>query len=299
MRRRFLLVPLSLLLAACPDEPGDPPGLIETEMVTLGVTMPDILDAIGLAEGFSQGPAVRVELPAAGEFIDITAAEVDLEATLDYVELTQTSGPAQGEIEATLRIGPYDDVGTVCGEGSPQTPATFAFDSTGITAADPPKIEANQDAIDAINGGGVSLCTDANSPIGGTISVSVVIFGLTVGIDCDDPNPADISGVWTGDYSCMDQCLGDDEPYETPGFVTMTVEQDGFYASYSDGEAEYTGVVCGNVFTYVGGAGDPLGTDYREFGRFTLNADGTGTKESRWRAGWCGGDCDDPVLTRQ
>jgi len=289
---------LSLLLVAlmgCPQT--GPPGLIESTEVTIGIALPDILDAIVLSQGFTTGPAVRVELPGGGDLVEVTGANVDLDATLAYVDLQQTSGPETGEIEATLNISGLDDLQTVCEDGSPHGPVAFEYDSTGIVASNPKKVDATDAAIEALNDGGVTLCTDATSPITGTVSVSVVIFGLTIGMNCDEPEPADISGTWTGDYTCLDQCIGE-EPYETPGTVTLEIEQDGFFASYTDGEAEYTGIVCGNVFTYVGGAGDPPGTLYAEFGRFTLNSDGTASKESRWRGGWCGGECDDPDLMR-
>ena len=151
--------------------------------------------------------------------------------------------------------------------------------------------------LSLLDTGGISLCAEANSPIGGTLSIELVLFGLTVGMDCGDPHPADLAGTWSGDYLCRDWCIGE-EPHDNSGIVTLVIEQDGFHASYHDSEAHYTGIVCGNTFTFVGGAGDPPGSEYAEFGRFTLNADGTGSKESTWRSGFCGGDCQDPALVR-
>ncbi len=69
-------------------------------------------------------------------------------------------------------------------------------------------------------------------------------------------------------------------------------------SDYTDGEATYTGVVCGLRFTYSGGvdhrSGEGMG-GYTESGRFTVDPDGTATKvqEEGGHVVKCGGHRED------
>ncbi|MGI9317628.1 MAG: hypothetical protein ACR2QW_09875, partial [bacterium] len=77
------------------------------------------------------------------------------------------------------------------------------------------------------------------------------------------------------------------------GPITLTVNQNGDEATYSDGSASYSGFVCGDVFSFRGG-----NTAYDESGKLTLTGPNSATKTSFFRQSpFCSGSCTD-YLTR-
>jgi len=110
----------------------------------------------------------------------------------------------------------------------------------------------------------------------------------TCGAGCG--SPSDFSGTWTGTYECTfrrAECGG-----TFGGDITFEVMQNGCSATYSDGEASYSGRVCGDIFTFEGG-----GPGYTESGVLTLVTPNKAMKESVFvnTEGGCTGDCDDDL----
>jgi hypothetical protein len=142
-------------------------------------------------------------------------------------------------------------------------------------------------ALDIINGGSFTLCTSVTSSVDANMMMTGL--GSTFGFNEDCAEPQDISGVWTGDYSCENVCGG--ETYTESGSLDITVIQSGGTAIYWDGYAVYIGNVCGSSFNHLG-----AGSGYYEYGTFTRTGENTATKSSTWfdtPSDGCSGTCSD------
>jgi len=182
--------------------------------------------------------------------------------------------PADVSINAYMyiRIGAF--AATVCQDGLSYGP----YAVTGSTAAptvDPPSAAAEPSSVNIINAGLFAMCIQIVSDTDASIHVGSMSVD---GTECGKP-PADMSGTWTGTYTCRNFGWTDD--IDQP--ITLTITQDGNRAQYiDDGGATYDGTVCGNVFTFS--RTYPLFYD-TERGTFIMNAKGTrGTKTSTWRS---------------
>jgi len=200
------------------------------------------------------------------------------------------AGLAKGTINASggpplqisARVGPASDP-DVCTNGELYGPFTVSDGSVegGGSAS------ASQPSIRLANMGELAICMIVTSPVNATLDAD--LDSVTVKTSDCNQTPPYIGGVWEGSYSCTGNCGNLD------GFGQLTILQDGYTATYSDGEADYEGNVCGNVFKYSG-----EGPDYTEKGTFTLNGDGTASKTSTYQSTVddCSGSCSDPILTR-
>ena len=200
----------------------------------------------------------------------------------------------QQETSATMtaRVASADEEETVCKTGELYGPyviyGSAAYEPESV---DPQSAQATQATLSIINAGDFSICIEISSPVDATLSVNSM--DVDVG-SCETP-PADISGTWVGTYSC-DNTGTSLDCSDDGGDILLTITQNGYSARYEDdGGAVYNGTVCGNTFKYNGGE-----ASYDEEGTFTLNADGTASKTSRWvsNIGDCGGVCED-ILQRQ
>jgi len=190
-----------------------------------------------------------------------------------------SSGPP---LQMSARMGAANDP-DVCQTGELYGPYTVSGGSVegGDTAT------ASQPTLRLTNMGALSVCMIITSPV----NASLDLQADKVFVETDDckQTPVYLGGVWEGDYSCESLCGNEN------GTVRLTLLQDEYSATYTDGSASYEGTVCGNIFEFSGG-----GTGYTESGTITLNSDGTASKTSRYQStvDACTGTCSDPVLTQ-
>lgn len=280
-------------LAACSggDDSGDgDDGFIESVPIALSCPVPPGAASFAISEGSDTSPAVSIPIAGVPDAFRFGAVSIDLAATLAFVTFTPTGGTGTGDtLDLTFRVSPAADAATVCTSGLAVGPVqvgltagTFAPSGT-VT---PTTLDLTQEVVDVLNTGDVAVCVETSSPRSGLLGLTHVAWVYTVGEDCSASTPADIAGTWTGPYECSTTC---GEPFS--GTASIDITQDGDQASYVDGDAVYHGTVCGDVFRFSGGEGDPLGSLYCEGGMISFNGDGTADKSSHWDSGDCTGDC--------
>jgi len=200
---------------------------------------------------------------------------------------------AAGETETIplqmfVRFGPTSDP-TICTTGELYGP----FMVTNGSVEGEQSVEASQPTLRLSNLGDLSICMIITSPVNADLDIEAdTLFWETD--ECTE-TPASIAGVWEGNFSCTSSCGGGVES----DFVSLTILQDEYSATYTDGEASYEGTVCGNIFKYSGAA---LDDSYTERGTFTLNSNGSSaSKTSSYQdtGGVCSGTCSDPELIRR
>lgn len=191
----------------------------------------------------------------------------------------RASGPP---LQMSVRIGPSGDP-DLCSTGELYGPYTVSGDIIEGGG----NVTASQPSIRLANQGELGVCMIVTSPVDASLDIETNSVFVEAS-ECDQ-SPAYIGGVWEGDYSCTSSCGNES------GSVQLTILQDGYTATYDDGDAFYEGNVCGNTFKYSGGT-----DNYTEGGTFTLNSNGTASKTSNYESTVddCSGSCNDPVLTR-
>jgi hypothetical protein len=259
--------------------------------ISLSIPLYDWQD-ISLTAGQTFQLAVVEDVPEEfGEFLDVT---FDLEQTVNNLAVQRTDGGTEPiEIEAVLRLAPGDQMGTVCETGTMEGPVTVQADAnaTALTV-EPAEISATMDGLAAVNSGTVSVCYQITANADLLVSLSEILASISTSVSCDAP--ADLSGAWSGTYSCV--ASGGPECGDEGGPIMLTVYQGNHTAGYiDDGGAFYFGSVCGNEFRHSGG-----GFGYSESGVMTLEDDNNASKMSHYTVdlSTCEGDCTDD-LTRQ
>jgi hypothetical protein len=151
----------------------------------------------------------------------------------------------------------------------------------------PPTASARPETLSVVNAGPFATCLEIFYPVDAVISANGVTVDYTRG-GCADA-PASFAGAWVGTFQCTSICTG-----SFGGDITLEVAQDGQRARYTDDGGDYfSGTVCGREFRFT--RNDPGET---ETGTLTLNANGTASKRSRYRATsppFCSGDCADEL----
>ncbi|MBA4378926.1 MAG: hypothetical protein C0395_09800 [Gemmatimonas sp.] len=290
-----LLLTAWCLVGGCSsdDGPGQPQDPQPQRVVA---ELEGALADIQLAAGVPSTLVFTLQLPP--DLAPVTAAEIDVAATLDHVQvdgvplwrlIARKVARLFGRDEdlgatAFIRVG--DDPATVCEAGILYGPFTISHGTSLVV--EPETADADAPTLQIINRGSLVLCLTVTANIDAEVSVDAVAVDLVTG-DCT--TPADFSGTWAGTFECGNSCGA---PFS--GDVTLTVTQDGEDASYVDQSGDtYTGRVCGDTFHFerIGGAEIERGT-------MTLDGPDSATKRSTWRGAsppYCSGDCVD-VLTR-
>jgi len=294
----FLAAPLLAiwcLAAGCSgdDGPGQPQGPQPERVVA---ELEGAVTDVQLSAGVPSTLVFTLQLPP--DLAPVTAAELDLAATLDHVQVDGVplwqlvarkasrlfGGADEASATATIRVD--DDPATVCESGILYGPFTVSGGTS--LAVEPETAAADAPTLQIINNGSMVLCMTITSNVDAELRIDALAVDLVTG-DCDAP--ADFSGTWTGTYQCGNSCGA---PFD--GDVTITVTQDGEDASYVDQSGDtYTGRVCGDAFHFERIDGDEI-----ERGTMTLDGPDAATKRSTWRGTsppHCSGDCVD-VLTR-
>jgi hypothetical protein len=182
-----------------------------------------------------------------------------------------------------VRVGPTSDA-TICDTGDLYGPYVVA---NGAVQGDQ-SAAASQPTLRLSNLGDLSVCMIITSPVNADLDIEADTLYWQAE-ECNT-TPAPIEGVWEGSYSCTSSCVPE------AGLVSLTIQQDGNSATYSDGSANYEGTVCGNEFKFSG-----AGPGYTESGTFILNSDGSASKTSHYQntGDSCSGNCSDPNLVLQ
>ena len=196
--------------------------------------------------------------------------------------LTRADGDAI-PLQVSLRIAAASDT-AVCDTGELYGPYTV---SEGAVVGEQ-TLNASPKALRLANMGDTALCLIVTSPVDASIDISA--DAVKANTEPCTQEPANIDGYWHGSFSCTSSCEDDID-----GFVGLTISQDGNSATYTDFEANYEGIICGNSFEYTGS-----GPGYTESGTFILNADGSASKTSTYTntGDGCQGSCSDPELER-
>jgi hypothetical protein len=232
--------------------------------------------------------------PAFTEFsVDLNETLKDVNIKLPNANNKLSSAGITGRIIEQVQMYAYvssaSQANFTCSSGERYGPFMVDVENSNqAKSITPAKASATRPTLSVINAGSFTLCLEIVSPVEAKIDVD----GVTVDAKSCGQEPADISGVWSGTYSCTNQGTSNDG-----GDIILTITQKGYSASYTDGEATYEGTVCGNVFEYDGGV--PF--SYDEDGKFILNTNGTGSKNSTWTSidGKSSGVCEDSLSRDQ
>lgn len=285
-----LLLSAILSLSACSDDgPSRPRDDNPTRVVA---ELEGAVDGVPLVADQPTEVVFTLQLPP--DVASVSAAAIDIEATLDHVRIdgiplwrliARKAGHLLGldeELGATayFRIG--DDAATVCSQGSLYGP--FAVSHGASLTVEPPTASADEATLEVINLGAMSVCMVITANFDGTLSVDGIALDLAEG-SC--ASPADFAGTWSGTYECGNNC---GSPFGDA--IVLSVTQDGRQASYTDdGGYTFTGRVCGDTFRF-----EHVGEDFIERGTLTLTGPDTAIKRSTWRntsPPFCWGDCVD------
>jgi hypothetical protein len=244
---------------------------------------------LALAAGIPSTTSTYFELPGSFDWGKLAEASIDPAATLSNLAIVRTDGGTSPDptVEMVLQVADGDTGGSCAGGVQ-----AFRFEVTGnedfsSTSVTEDEGVLPQSALDIINSGSFTSCSSITS----SVDASIMLTGLsaTFGFNEDCAAPQDISGVWSGEYSCENVCGG--ETYTEGGPLDITVIQSGGTAIYWDDYAVYIGSVCGSSFNHLG-----AGPGYYEYGTFTRTGESTATKSSTWfdtPSDGCSGTCSD------
>jgi len=229
-----------------------------------------------------------------------TEFSVDLNETLNdvVINLTNTnnkpsskaiSGRVLEQVQVYAYVSGANQANTTCTNGERYGPFSVSVENNNqAKSISPARATATRPTLSAVNSGSFSLCLEIVSPIAASLDVD----GVAIDASSCGQEPADISGVWSGTFSCTNHGTSNDG-----GDIVLTISQNGYSAQYTDSEASYKGTVCGNVFEYEGGV--PF--SYDESGSFVLNVNGSANKTSTWQSVYddSGGTCEDTLIRAQ
>lgn len=228
----------------------------------------------------------------------LESVTINMTATLESVDLTMLDGgmmktqtAAQGASSVvTYRVGAASEADTVCETGIAYGPFTVSLDANDQPASiNPPTSALTSASVEVINTGQFALCVQVMSPRRAMVAVGNLAVDVVMQSESGDcASPSNFAGSWRAEYTCTSSC--DAEGFG--GEFTTTITQEGDQASYNDGEATFSGRVCGNVFSFSAEAG----FGFTETGTLTLNTDGSASRVSQFRstdAPICEGDCED------
>jgi len=226
-----------------------------------------------------------------------TEFSVNLDETLNdiKIELPTSSGKpnqkslnsrATEQVEMYAYISSASESASTCVSGEKYGPFTISVENNNQpSSVSPAKATATKPTLSIVNAGSFSVCLEVVSPI----AAKADLDGVSINATSCNQSPDDIDGIWTGTYSCTNQGTSNDG-----GDISLRITQNGYSASYTDGEATYKGTVCGNVFEYDGGVEGA----YKETGTFTLKSNGSALKTSSWKStiDESSGDCTDNLV---
>lgn len=289
--------------SCAPGSAGCGGAVVTSKPIHVRFPMPAELQVVRVNANVSNPFSFRLDLSEVAPWFQVAEGSIDLEETVQYATF-QPDGIAPleaPEVTVTLRVGTGVEQATVCTTGEAYGPATLPLDPASLQLAgtvEPKAIAATDQTLATINAGAVTGCIDVVPPVSGQWTLSQLALDFLLKKTCTE-EPADLSGTWSGTYTCQNHGYEDSTE---DGTVELVITQDGRQATYTDeGGAFYTGVICGRTFSFAGGrAPEPGSLDgYFESGSFVMNADGqTATKTSTWHGFSSWGDCADDLTRR-
>lgn len=256
--------------------------------VPLGVLVDDVQIAAGKTEH-----RFPFDVPGSDILTDLTLDLTETLSSVTVVSPAPRSRLAQAPVNATMNVRVGSDESTVCSEGELYGPYSIEVDDeTGAAnSISPSSVEATQKTMNVINQGGFYVCMIIDSPQSAVLSAG----SLSVESESCDQDPQDISGYWSGTYTCENTGTAPECNDEIDQPVQLMIMQEGGRAEYIDygNEVSYSGTVCGNTFRFDGGQPG----NFTEAGTFTLTGANAATKTSDWQGiGYdCRGSCSDTL----
>ena len=281
------------LLASCGGGSSDD-AEADTPTPTASVTFPAQAQNVSLTAGVPRefvtvntfdvralgGPFERVTIDTSRALQNLTAA------VMRPVPAGEARVAARTGATVQIYTGLAEERDTLCsgaGAAGYQALSVILDGSNQPSSVEPAQFVASPELVDIYNSGSVATCTRVTTTVDAVASMS----GLEAEYQSCTQSPGDFNGSWSGTYSCDGSC-------PDSGPITLTVTQNGAEATYSDGDASYSGYICGDVFSYRGG-----NAGYDESGKLSLTGADSATKSSFYRSfvGGCSGRCTD-TLTR-
>jgi hypothetical protein len=204
--------------------------------------------------------------------------------------VTGASGPLSSGAIVEHYIGMGEEQDDLCGNAARLALSIEIFlnASDELDSVQPGIYSAPQEIVDIYNTGSVATCTRVIPNVNVVASMS----GLEAEYEKCTQAPFDFDGDWSGTYSCTGSCP------DPGGLISLTVNQNGGTATYFDdgvgaAQGNYSGFVCGDVFSFSGGA-----STYEESGKLISTGPNSAKKTSFFRTNpTCSGSCTD-FLTR-
>lgn len=262
---------------------------------TLSVSLPPASAGFGPVTLAANNP-VRIPLtfsiPTGLEVGSLEVFAVDAQKSADLMTIVRTDGGATPDPTVHFRLavvaGSDGDAACNSADAAVDLTITGNDDFSEKTAVDTGSGASSLRG--PLAGGEFSACFEMEASVNVELTL-VAAVDVEFDSGCDTP-PEPVAGRWGGTYTCGDSCTGVDEA----GDVDLTIIQAGETAIYfDDGAAFYFGSVCGDAFSFYGGA-----ATYSEWGKFTRTGATSGVKTSHWMGNlaMCGGDCDDELTLR-
>ena len=290
---KAVLIASLLVLASCGGG-SDDDAEANTSTSTASVTFPAQAQNVSLTAGVPRefvtvntfdvralgGPFESVTIDTSRALENLTAA------VMRPVPAGEARVAARTGATVQIYTGLAEERDTLCtgaGAAGYQALSVILDGSNQPASVEPAQFVASPELVDIYNSGSVATCTRVTTTVDAVASMS----GLEAEYQSCTQPPGDFNGSWSGTYSCGGSC-------PESGDITLTVTQNGAEAVYSDGDASYSGYICGDVFSYRGG-----NAGYDESGKLSLTGGNTATKSSFYRSfvGGCSGRCTD-TLTR-
>lgn len=293
-----------ITLYACSSGGGNTPGteLSETEQSgDLGPAMKNVQITAGVPFEYKFTYTIPGDLTSKG---DVT---INLARTLQNVTLSSSpvaENPFWDTVtllaQALIKSAYAQNVETamitayisypgdpnVCSSAQRYGPYSISGVVGAALSGDTDSVTPTERTIDIFNQGSAEVCIVTTPPVSAYVSINAIEVDIE---PCATPTVQIADTRWSGTYSCVNFGTPNDS-----GSITLDITQkpDGSY-HYSDGDAEYDGHLCGNVFRFNGGG---ISGAYTESGTLRFNSDSTATKTSSWNSETlvaAGGDCSD------
>lgn len=272
------------------DNSGSGPSALNTIDVPVSALIGDVEVSSDDANIFKFVFDMPIDIVSVSDMtVDLTKSLSALTVTPDVSKTFYAALDGSDTAQVYAYVATASDNEVVCDTGEQYGPFDITISDTfQPVSIDPPQATATPSTLWIINSGSFSVCLELHSPIAGNLDIG----SAAVATESCNQEPMNIAGDWEGTYSCTNTCGNDG------GSILLTIRQDGDRATYTDESgASYSGMVCGDTFTFDGGA-----ETFTESGEFRLTDNiNTARKTSNWKNlpqyAACSGSCIDN-LTR-
>jgi hypothetical protein len=262
-----------------------------TEKVTipLGAIASNLSGAAGQTQFFGFTLALPPDEGITGWTVDLLSTLSTVTVTLPSPGIRSLARALASIVNVSLGVSHALPAGTACDDSVAYRTFSVTVDAAlRPTSADPAAWTSSTQSLSTRAGGLFTYCARVTFPVDAIVTVEKLVVDVTR--RCDQA-PGDFAGSWVGEYECHAVTCSS---FTDAGPITLQIAYDAAARrwSYTDeGGATYQGSACGNLFHFV--RNDP---GESERGTFTLNADRTATKTSRYfstATPACYGECTD------